>query len=266
MKKSFPKILIITFLAIFIVQLFGLVLLFTLPQPSQAADIKFPQVGIPGSEFDTGKTYDFSKDASTKPIALYIQAIYKYAIGIVGILAAIVLMFGGVLWIVAGGNASQISEAKAWIGAALTGLILALTSYLILYTVNQALVNLQTSAVPGVSNLSGSCMVDGLCYNNWTKDDCESPKYKGSYSTSPCTASKSSSYCVDGLIESKTDCLSSFADVDGAKFESYMAAGVCKYQVSMAGGTSNSKGPCVTANTSSGASSGTIGACCSFTK
>jgi hypothetical protein len=72
-------------------------------------------------------------------IGEYIVGIYKYAIGIVGILAAVVMMFGGVRWIMAGGNASAISEAKAWIAAALTGLVLVLSSYTILHYINPSL-------------------------------------------------------------------------------------------------------------------------------
>jgi len=72
-------------------------------------------------------------------IGEYIAAIYKYAIGIVGILAAVVLMIGGVMWIIAGGSATMIGEAKAWIGASLTGLVIALCSYLILFQINPAL-------------------------------------------------------------------------------------------------------------------------------
>ncbi len=179
MLKSFPKILIIAFLSIFIIQSFCLILLLTLPLASQAAEIKFiPQVGIPNSEFDAGKGYTFVKDDSTAPIAKYIKAIYQYGIGIVGILAAVVLMYGGVLWIVAGGNASQVGEAKAWIGAALTGLILALTSYMILNTINPALVNLQTTPVPGVKEApatdKGCCITPDATNENNTEDECKS--------------------------------------------------------------------------------------------
>ncbi len=69
-------------------------------------------------------------------IGQYIAGIYQYAIGIVGILAAVVLMFGGIIWLTAGGSATQITNAKAWIGASLTGLVIALCSYMILYMVN----------------------------------------------------------------------------------------------------------------------------------
>jgi len=168
--KSFPKILIIFFLATFIVQLFCLIFLIALPQVVQAvAPGNFaPQVPIPGYNFIQSKT-------DTTNIAELIRAIYNYGIGIIGILAAVVLMVGGVLWIVAGGNTTQIGEAKAWIGAALTGLVLALTSYLILSTVNPALVNLQITNIQSVTEaIIGSCQpVESACIDNSTKDDCD---------------------------------------------------------------------------------------------
>lgn len=73
-------------------------------------------------------------------IGEYIAGIYKYAISLVGILATVVMMFGGALWLTAGGNPSRIGEAKAWITASLTGLIIALSSYMILYQINPKLV------------------------------------------------------------------------------------------------------------------------------
>jgi hypothetical protein len=85
-------------------------------------------------------TFNFTGD--TAPIAEYIKAIYAFAVGAVGIVAAVVLMIGGVMWITAGGNASNVGEAKSMITAALTGMVLVLTSYLILGQVNPALVNL----------------------------------------------------------------------------------------------------------------------------
>ncbi|MFH1583443.1 MAG: pilin [Candidatus Falkowbacteria bacterium] len=83
-------------------------------------------------------------------IGEYIAAIYKYAIGIVGILSAVVLMIGGVMWIIAGGSATMIGEAKSWISASLTGLVIALCSYLILYQINPALTVFQPLGITQV--------------------------------------------------------------------------------------------------------------------
>jgi len=105
------------------------------------------QVKIPNLTFTSAdkikaecKEVNGQKTCNFPWIGEYVAGIYKYAIGIVGILAAVVLMVGGVLWIIAGGSATMIGEAKAWIGASLTGLVIALCSYLILYQVNPALV------------------------------------------------------------------------------------------------------------------------------
>jgi hypothetical protein len=51
------------------------------------------------------------------------------------------MMIGGIVWITAGGNQTRIGEAKAWIGASLSGLVLALTAYTILAAVSPALVS-----------------------------------------------------------------------------------------------------------------------------
>jgi hypothetical protein len=132
---SFPGILAYSFAAIAIIQTLSLSLAFQSPEMAQAAEKKQTtyemQVSIPG----LGDTIEFGD--TTEPIVRYIEAIYNYAIGIVGILAAIMLMVGGFRWILAGGNASSISEAKEMIFAALSGLVLLMTSYLILNAINR---------------------------------------------------------------------------------------------------------------------------------
>lgn len=136
--------LIILFLNIF---QFFLIITF-LAQPAQAAPNDLPNWTMPEPKLqipiDTIKFSAPQRCGGTDQnpvycvgwIGQYIVGIYQYAIGIVGILAAVVLMFGGLIWLTAGGNATQIGNAKAWIGASLTGLVIALCSYMILYLVN----------------------------------------------------------------------------------------------------------------------------------
>ena len=112
------------------------------------------QTFAPAQAAEEGNSYKIGTDIpsvgtvtpskGTGAIANYIKGIYGFAIGIVGIVAALVIMMGGVMWITAGGNTSRIENAKSWITAALTGLVIALSSYAILYTVNPDLVNLRT--------------------------------------------------------------------------------------------------------------------------
>lgn len=73
----------------------------------------------------------------------YIKYVYQIALGVVGLMALIVLIIGGVMYMTAAGNASQMSEAKDRIQNAILGLIMALAAYLILYTINPDLVRLK---------------------------------------------------------------------------------------------------------------------------
>ena len=216
MLKKIPKILTCLFVVIFVLQLIGLLVLVILPVPSQAADVKFiPQVGI-GKDFEKGKDVLVSPDT----IGKYIKAIYMYATGIVGILATVVLMFGGISWIAAGGNAQRIDNAKSWISAALTGLFLAMGSYMILNTINPKLIELQPIDPIEVLKMQTCCHPDNglvpnipvydIKTNKITKYDC--PKeggvqkctddeiciLKGNYYT--CTATKGccykENYCI----------------------------------------------------------------------
>lgn len=131
------------------IQFFSYFFIFAQLQVIQAANVEFkPQVRM--GEYQKGQSYLVEK--STAMIAKYIRAIYKYAIGIVGILATVVMMLGGIMWLTAGGNQTRIGEAKAWITASISGLVIALCSYLILATVNPALVNFNVSPVEEVIN------------------------------------------------------------------------------------------------------------------
>jgi len=74
-------------------------------------------------------------------IAIYIYAIYNYMLAIGGVLAVVTIMIGGVIWLVSAGNASRIATAKSWITGSLTGLLILLTSYVLLYQINPNLVD-----------------------------------------------------------------------------------------------------------------------------
>jgi hypothetical protein len=93
----------------------------------------------------------------------FVAKFYKFSIGLIAILAVIMIMFGGLQWIFASGNMGKVSEAKTTITSAIAGLILALTSYVILYNINPKLVNLELpGGLTDVSRIEQS--------TNWCKD------------------------------------------------------------------------------------------------
>lgn len=135
----------------------------TLRAKSTGQKADMPNLVMPDIQIDiNGLKNKFTKPTvengtlSINWIGEYISAIYKYSIGIVGILAAVILMVGGIIWLTAGGNASMVTEAKAWITASLTGLILALCSYTILYQVNPNLLKFKPIGLKQIKKIEAN--------------------------------------------------------------------------------------------------------------
>lgn len=119
------------------------------PESESGPELIIPDVKInlPGLLFSDQNKIQTSSDGEktffyVPWIGEYINWLYNYSIGIIALLAIIAIMIGGFYWLLAGGNASRVSEAKSWINAALSGLVLALSSYILLFTINSNLVSL----------------------------------------------------------------------------------------------------------------------------
>lgn len=112
------------------------------------------QISIPGSSFQSGQPVTLANDTSL--ICNYIIAIYKYGIAIIGVLAVIAVAIGGTYWVLAAGNSGRIGEAKAWIFSGLSGLILALSSFLILSTISSQLVTCQIRSIQSLQQITAT--------------------------------------------------------------------------------------------------------------
>ena len=84
----------------------------------------------------------------------YINYLFVFGLGIIGVIALAVMMFGGIQYILAAGNVGKTTEAKEWIKASLTGLIIALFSYIILLTINPDLVQFKTLNITPIQKTS----------------------------------------------------------------------------------------------------------------
>ncbi|PJE64207.1 MAG: hypothetical protein COU90_03860 [Candidatus Ryanbacteria bacterium CG10_big_fil_rev_8_21_14_0_10_43_42] len=78
----------------------------------------------------------------------YISQIFWFLLSAAGILAVLMLIFAGAEYVGAAGNPSVINDAKSRIFNAILGLLLALTAYLILITINPNLINLKLTVPP----------------------------------------------------------------------------------------------------------------------
>jgi len=83
----------------------------------------------------------------------YVIALYNYGLEIAGILAAIMLMAGGLLWLISGGNATRITRAKELMIGSVVGLIILISSYVLLIQVNPDLVKFRVITIGTVKGL-----------------------------------------------------------------------------------------------------------------
>ncbi len=98
-----------------------------------------PGIGIPDSQFARGATVVVTGTT----LGEYISALYVFLSGAVGVVAALMVLYGGFKWIVASGNTGRVDDAKQTINAALIALLLTLGAYTLLYTINPELVRIQ---------------------------------------------------------------------------------------------------------------------------
>ena len=109
-------------------------------EPLKFAEPKL-QINIPTVQFS-----NITKDGEyigVPHLAEYVAGVFKYAVGIISIVAIVMIMVGGLIWLTAGGSAGRVGKAKETITGAVLGLLLALGSYTVLYTINPDLVSFE---------------------------------------------------------------------------------------------------------------------------
>ncbi len=139
----------------------------TVPLDAAKNPINFsPEVPIPG-------TFDKPMNIDSNSIARYIRAIYIYFIWGVGILATVMIVYGGVRWVAAAGNAARINDARETVNNAIIGLIIALTSYALLYIINPELLNLKLPDIGTVNShqlsFQNGCIQNLACPDGYSQ-------------------------------------------------------------------------------------------------
>jgi hypothetical protein len=92
----------------------------------------YPELDIPG-------VFEGKQDADSTLLGRYVQAIFIYFIWVVGIIATVMVVYGGIKWVSAAGNPGQIKDARDIIDNAVIGVIVALTSVVLLNIINPKL-------------------------------------------------------------------------------------------------------------------------------
>jgi len=167
--KKFKKIWLASFLSIYL--LAGLLLF--VPAYAQASifdptqNINFiPQIGVPNSEFTAGTAVGVGTTGinaqgntvmSSDLLARYINAFYQWGLSIVAVIAVVVLMAGGLMWIASSGDSSLITKAKDMIIGSLSGMALLVGAWFFLNTINPQLTKLPALEMAVVSKVTMGC-------------------------------------------------------------------------------------------------------------
>ncbi len=71
-------------------------------------------------------------------VRVTIARIIRVAMSLLGIIVVVIILYGGFLWMTAGGNDEQVGSAKGWIISGVIGLAIVLSAYAIAtFVINQ---------------------------------------------------------------------------------------------------------------------------------
>ncbi len=82
----------------------------------------------------------------TQDVRQTIGRIINVALSLLGVVVLVIIIYGGFLWMTAGGNDEKVGEAKKWIFGGIIGLIIILSAYAIASFVISNLVTATTGA------------------------------------------------------------------------------------------------------------------------
>ncbi|MBT5337776.1 hypothetical protein HN858_00415 [Candidatus Falkowbacteria bacterium] len=160
--KKIAKSFAIASAIIIVLQIFGLVF-FVLAPTVMAEDVEGGFTAIaPVTNVKLGTLdFNFATDLTPKTctpqegrnpeakciqidwIAKYLSMAYKYAVTLGSLIAVLMLIAGGLMYVVSGFNQTLIAKAKSFMTGSVLGLVLLLGTYILLNTVNPNLVGLK---------------------------------------------------------------------------------------------------------------------------
>ncbi len=76
-------------------------------------------------------------DVGTADLESTVINIVQWILGLLGLIAVVFILYGGFVWLTAGGNEEKVSTAKRVIGQAVVGLIIVLLAWaIVIFVVN----------------------------------------------------------------------------------------------------------------------------------
>jgi hypothetical protein len=95
----------------------------------------------PALALETGLEYGTLIGLGTQDLREGIMSIIRLLFGFLGIIALVLILWAGFVWMTAGGNEEKVGEAKKILSAAIVGLVIIFTSYMIASFVIEQLIS-----------------------------------------------------------------------------------------------------------------------------
>ena len=111
---------------------------------------------------------DLSENVTLKQ---YLTWAFRFVLALAGFLVVMMIVIGGVEYIISGASEASRSDAKKRINNAISGLVLALVSYLVLYTINPSLVDFKNNQFFKEKETTSSSNTSNNTNNTTASDD-----------------------------------------------------------------------------------------------
>ncbi len=93
------------------------------------------------AQIDVGINYGTFTGLGTRDLREGVMQIVRVLLGFLGIIAIVILLYGGFVWLTSAGNEEKVGQAKKIITAAIIGLVIVFISYAIAqFVISQLLV------------------------------------------------------------------------------------------------------------------------------
>ncbi len=160
-----------------------------------------PQVGFPGTQFQSG----VPNEVTGTTLGEWVAAAYAFFSGAIGILAAVMVLWGGFRWLTAAGNSSRVDAAKETIYSAIIALVLTLGAFVLLNTINPELVKIQdlTSLITPIVRLeqpTSGDYVEASHLSEQVAQDTEAKTTKEEFNDKPCPSPQELSEPVEVFL------------------------------------------------------------------
>ncbi|MFH1047918.1 MAG: pilin [Patescibacteria group bacterium] len=110
------------------------------------AAIALPAMVMAQTSPDLGINYAQAIGLGSEDVRTTVGRVIRAFMGLLGIVAVLLILYGGFKWMTAGGNEDQVGEAKKIIISGVIGLIIIMSAYAIATFVVNAIVNGTTGA------------------------------------------------------------------------------------------------------------------------